>query len=113
MFAEFIGGRLNGVLMWLPMGQDLLSDPQERRWVLLKIPRCDIDGCLVIRFCLGKRDEVAAVHETYFGGELLAALQQSLNLSPQASILVRILNVLQNYEVRDMMIWKKRPRFDE
>ena len=27
MFAEFIGGRLNGVLMWLPMGQDLLSDP--------------------------------------------------------------------------------------
>ena len=25
MFAEFIGGRLNGVLMWLPMGQDLLS----------------------------------------------------------------------------------------
>ena len=30
--------------------------------------------CLVISFCLGKRDEVAAVHETYFGGELLAAL---------------------------------------
>ena len=39
-FAEFIGGRLNGVLMWLPMGQDI---------------------CLVIRFCVGKRDEVAAV----------------------------------------------------
>ena len=30
MFAEFIGGRLNGVLMWLPMGQDLLSDPMSQ-----------------------------------------------------------------------------------
>ena len=27
MFAEIIGGHLNGVRMWLPMGQDLLSDP--------------------------------------------------------------------------------------
>ena len=27
MFAESIGGLLNGGHMWLPMGQDLLSDP--------------------------------------------------------------------------------------
>ena len=27
MFAELIGGLLSGVLMWLPMSQDLLSDP--------------------------------------------------------------------------------------
>ena len=27
MFAELIGGLLSGVLMWLPMSQDLLRDP--------------------------------------------------------------------------------------